>query len=168
MMKLPDRSSVIAFLLIVVTGTLLYNKQQIAAYMMDVRTEIARSITSGDVEKFDSLVSKYPNLSYADFRYRRNMNLAQFLNYERTKPIFVEKLISLGVDINHMDDDGSTPLKSALNGNNPKIVKALLLNGASISKKKPDGLSAVEFCISAAKQLPDTPGCILVYQQAEK
>lgn len=55
----------------------------------------------------------------------------------------IKELISKGADVNHLDDNGCTPLLSACTNNDIKSVKLLIEAGANVDYQMESGLSAL-------------------------
>lgn len=155
-------------LLIVISIGAYFNSEYLMSAVFDVKSQIAKALIRGDLEKFDQMITAYPGLDYAAFRYERGKNLAHFFNYKRVHSGFVERLSKLRVDFNHLDDDGFNPLMTAVNGEKPRVVRELLKRGASIHAKKEGLLSALEFCEGVVKNFPDNEGCALIFDHRNK
>ncbi len=61
--------------------------------------------------------------------------------------IVVELLLAHGANVNHVYEDGLTPLSEAVANGNMEIVKLLLANGANIHAETKDGKTALAFAI---------------------
>jgi ankyrin repeat protein len=71
----------------------------------------------------------------------------------------IENLISRGVDINGVDDQGATPLGTALKEGDAELTALLLRNGAN-PKRKSTGIPPI--CIAAVEGSPRTVTLLLV------
>lgn len=78
----------------------------------------------------------------ADVNQKNNWGGAVLGNYLQNKGVTVEKislLIEFGADINHVDDDGYTPLINAAEKQDPEIIQFLLDAGADVSRATNNG-----------------------------
>ncbi len=71
------------------------------------------------------------------FEYRRNIDNKELMQAVNDRDIYLlQRLIDIGADPNHQDDDGCTPLHIALNNNSPNVVDTLLNRDAVVDGKQ--------------------------------
>ena len=103
-----------------------------------------------DYISIDNNLKSKINSKFSFFKYYINSTNAhgvsplQYACYFENK-IIIDALIDLGSDINHCDKEGDFVLNYAIKTNNVKIVKKLLLKGASPLKKNSFGLSPINY-----------------------
>lgn len=66
----------------------------------------------------------------------------------------VEKIVSAGIEIDSLDDEGRTPLMYAAFNGHTAIVKVLVKNGAEVNKPDPNKRTALMF--AASGPFPET------------
>jgi hypothetical protein len=91
--------------------------------------EILTACSLGDLYKLTHYGSTY-DLNVGDYQQRRPIHLAA----SEGQALIVSFLITMGVNVNCEDRFGNTPLREALRGNHPEIVKMLREAGANMGQ----------------------------------
>jgi len=95
------------------------------------------AIIHGNLDEFDRLVAEGVSPAYITPSEGWNYLHRAFLIIDRSPPVsMVERLVSLGVDVNAADSFRNTPLHYAVNQKTPEadnIVKVLVAAGANVN-----------------------------------
>ena len=100
---------------------------------------------------FDFLMKKYSGFKKKD---KNALLTATVLKAQ--KPVFIEKLLRAGADINFKDEDGNTLLHYAAASSHPEIVKFFIEQGLDLEAKR--NLGATPLCVAAKES--DSPAVL--------
>ncbi len=90
----------------------------------DITNQIVTQLAIGNITTIENLTEEDQNY------YNDMLRIAITRNYETA----VQKLLALGADPNHEDENQKTPLLLALEKNNPSLVQMLLASGANSNR----------------------------------
>jgi ankyrin repeat protein len=113
--------------------------EQISLLHLTVRNEDAR-----ELKKYDFLVSKGIDVHGRNALGQTPLFYAA--GYEKTDPVFAERLIRDGADVNAEAGDGYTVLFYAFNAGNDTVGDLLIKGGADINKKNGNGCPMIVLC----------------------
>ena len=144
---------VLSSLCLIVGSVLFANSQKISV------EDIAQKIIDGDTVWLLSLTEAEKNTLHNTFG--RGQNLFHTTILSDTPEPIIAFLTSEGVNINHRDDDGRTPLHHSIDSNTYRATKSLLEQGADMEISN-GVMTASEFCSVVLNHMPTHESCVLL------
>ncbi len=128
---------------------------------------LPRIVATGSPEEFSILKDENRFKEISSYLYGREQNLAHAAIENKKFPNVLELLFQAGVNLDHRDADGRTPLHHAIDADRIEAARILINLGASLTVKNEAGYSPALFCKEALKSLPSHKTCQLVLQASE-
>lgn len=129
---------------------------------MDDSLFLPRIVAKGSLEEFSILRDETRFEEISSYVYGRGHNLAHTAIENKKFPNVLELLFQAGVDLDHRDADGRTPLHHAIDADHVEAARILIDLGASLTVQNEAGYSPILFCKEVLKVLPSHKTCQLV------
>ncbi len=133
---------------------------------MDDRLFLPKIVATGSPVDFAVLENEAQFEEISKFVYGRGQNLAHAAVENRKYPTVLRLLKRAGVNLDHQDDDGRTPLHCAIDANRFEAARILIELGASLAIQNEAGYSPLLFCSEVLKSMPDHETCEFVLKSS--